>query len=316
MSGGPIVIGSSPSSGSTLLRTVLGRLPGVVSGGEIGALDRPHLFAADAETLRTQFDRWVRKSASRPFVTGMNRVFARCEQWGWEQPELIEMGSSAGSWPEVLQRFFERAGGDRWLEKTPGNVYAFGETRAAFPDVQLIHLVRDGRDAAASVMRRGASPFLAVSRWLCAAAAGLEHPDAYELRYEALVREPSVEVERLCAYLGERFDEALLAGDDAAAPALGSWSASAGGAITTAAIGSYRDGDVETLLAHLGGVRLVSTGESGLELLQRLGYDERATPRALTAAEIAAAETELDEYVRREEQRHGVCLYPPPTRVR
>jgi len=318
----PIVLGSSPSSGSTLLRTVLGRVPGIVSGGELGVLDRTHFFDADADVLRERFRFWVKRFAERPMPAGKIKIFSHAPEWGWEFDELIAMGKHAKSWHEVLQTFFgasvERRGGRRWLEKTPGNVFAFRRTREAFPDARFVHILRDGRDVMDSLMRRGHSPFLAATRWTCAVAAAQELgslPGVHEVRYEALVREPAGEVERLCGFVGEMFDESLLGEDEGDGPLIGTWTASHRSAITDAAVGSYRDGDVETILAFLGGVRLLD-GRNGLDVMRAAGYDVEDAPRQLTETEKDAAEQEQAEYIAWQVKRAGACIYPLPTRVR
>src|SRR4051794_21293129 len=61
----PIVLGSAPSSGSTLLRVVLGRLPSVVTGGELNVMDRPEIFDVDAAELRREMSTWLRHGRPR-----------------------------------------------------------------------------------------------------------------------------------------------------------------------------------------------------------------------------------------------------------
>ncbi len=319
----PIVMGCSPSSGSTMLRSVLGRVPGLVTGGELGVLDRTHFFDADAATLRDRFEVWLRVFAARPFPAGKSALFKNVEDWGWSADELVDVGRNAGSWHAYLQTFFgeavRRNGGRRWLEKTPGNVFAFHRTLEAFPDARFVHLVRDGRDVVDSLVRRSHTPFRAATRWLCAVAAAQELsslPGFYELRYESLVQAPESELRRLCAFLGEPFDESALRDEEEAADAtVESWTASHEGSITDRAVGIHRRGDPETVLAFLGGVRLLD-GRSGLDLLREAGYDAEDAPRALTGVEKDAAEAELRAYVAWQEERAGACVYPIPVRVR
>lgn len=46
-------------------------------------------------------------------------------------------------------------GGQRCLEQTPEATYLIPQLAAAFPESQFVHLVRDGRDVAASLIERG-----------------------------------------------------------------------------------------------------------------------------------------------------------------
>src|SRR5712691_5653143 len=200
-----------------MLRVVLGRHPSILSGGELHAMDRPALFDADRRTLRDELPRWIGGAAPRPFVTGSYSVFSRAPEFGWSHEELIELGRACASWHELLQRFFERSvrqeGRRRWLEKTPGNVFAFHRVREGFPDALFVHLLRDARVVVASLMRLNETPFQAVSRWYCAVLAGrsLSGLDCYvELKYEDLVHAPEAELRRLCSFLHEDFHDALL----------------------------------------------------------------------------------------------------------
>lgn len=317
----PIVIGSSPSSGSTLLWSRLTRLPGIASGGELAVLDRAALFDTPAAALRDS----VLTAVPKPFVTGTPKAFYRSPQWGIEHDEVRELAAGSGTWHELLQRFFgaavERQAARRWLEKTPGNVFAFRRTLEAFPDALLVQIVRDGRDVVQSQLDRGAPPFRAVSRWFTAVLAGREH-GGLTLRYEELAADPEQVVRRLCGFVGEPFDADVLspAGEEGALP---SWTARPGEAITTAAVGRWRDGGAaDTILAHLAALRLSPAGEEqlgdrsgigALDLLRELGYDEPTEPRALRPDELDAATAEAAEYAAAQEARHGRVVYPVPT---
>src|SRR5438128_384614 len=86
----PIVIGSSPSAGSTLLRVIMGRDPSICTGGELAVMDRARLFDVDRRALHQNIERWLDGGFPPDFVTGHFGVFARLDEWGWERSELIE----------------------------------------------------------------------------------------------------------------------------------------------------------------------------------------------------------------------------------
>jgi hypothetical protein len=110
-------------------------------------------------------------------------------------------------------------GKSRWGEKTPQHTHHWRTILEGFPDLKVLHLVRDGRDVALSF--RGA-PFgpkhvfqvaLQWKRTLAAAEAAQEAlgPDAFlMLRYEDLVERPADELRRICAFLREPFEEDML----------------------------------------------------------------------------------------------------------
>jgi hypothetical protein len=58
----------------------------------------------------------------------------------------------------AFERYTRERGRARFFEKTPSNCFRVGFIDRVFPDGLFIHLVRDGRDAATSAMRRWLSP--------------------------------------------------------------------------------------------------------------------------------------------------------------
>ncbi|HEX7256158.1 MAG TPA: sulfotransferase [Gaiellaceae bacterium] len=115
-------------------------------------------------------------------------------------------------------------------EKTPHYVRALPTLHALWPHAKFVHLIRDGRDVALSLLDwsrsdRAAGRFpswdedavtTAALFWDCHVrlgreAAGLLGSERYhELRYESLVVDPKRECQRLCDFLGVRFDQAML----------------------------------------------------------------------------------------------------------
>jgi hypothetical protein len=92
-----------------------------------------------------------------------------------------------------------------FVEKTPSNVYSFLRFARELPDVPLIHVIRDGRDVAVSLRRRGYNLFGAGSRWLYDVSAGLRARGAQgylELRYEELLGDPHSALIRVFEHLG------------------------------------------------------------------------------------------------------------------
>lgn len=101
------------------------------------------------------------------------------------------------------------------VEKTPRHVHAAEQIARLLPAARFVYLVRDGRDVADSLRRRGASLAAGIERWLADNEAGLaalaRHPGRVTLlRYEDLVADPAATLAGLCAFLGEAYDEAML----------------------------------------------------------------------------------------------------------
>jgi len=117
----------------------------------------------------------------------------------------------------VFGFFAKREGKIRWCEKTPMHVLHLPLLKAQFPEAKFLHIIRDGRDAAASFNRRwNYRPEMTVYRWRnalrTARVSGLSLPDDcyFELRYEELVREPEHSLRQVCEFIGETFHQQML----------------------------------------------------------------------------------------------------------
>jgi len=199
-----IVIGGAARSGTTLLRTLLGRHPHIASGPETT------VFLA---------------RISSPHDIG--------ERMGWPASEIEAWQMASRSQVDFLE-FFERAmlgrSGKRiWAEKTPHNVGRFAWIRRRFPRARLVHIVRDGRDTVCSLRVK---PFAKLdgSAWNSVAGAqrcaiqwrrsvrpGLRfrgNPAYYELRYEDLVQRPEATLRALLTFLGLPWSDDMLRSDD------------------------------------------------------------------------------------------------------
>lgn len=118
-------------------------------------------------------------------------------------------------------------------EKTPLNSYSMAFLAQLFPACRFIHVIRDGRDAAASIchqkLRLGDDPavqpgspgwydFVAAfgRKWVDvighSQAWGAAHPEVYcEVRYEDLLANPDQHLAQLARFLGVRDDVEALA---------------------------------------------------------------------------------------------------------
>jgi hypothetical protein len=122
----------------------------------------------------------------------------------------------------------------RWVDKTPMHVRALPRILRSFPNGRVIHVIRDGRDVVCSlrhhprerVYRGRIVPFEidrpveeGAGRWVRDTGGGRAlagHPRLEELRYEQLVIDPEGETRRICRFLEEPFEPAMLDPDGAA----------------------------------------------------------------------------------------------------
>ena len=96
------------------------------------------------------------------------------------------------------------------------HVFLLPALRAVFPDLKVIHIVRDGRDVVESFSRVFKEELTPLARhWVdavrAAQAFGAPHPAQYlELRYEELVRQPRISMQSVATFLDIAFDERML----------------------------------------------------------------------------------------------------------
>lgn len=195
-----IVIGGAARSGTTLLRTLLGRHPHIASGPEttvfLARISSPHDIA---------------------------------ERMGWQASEIEAWQMASRNQVDFLG-FFERAMLDRsgkriWAEKTPHNVGRFAWIRRRFPRARLVHIVRDGRDTVCSLRVK---PFAKLDggawnsvagaqrcaiQWRNSVRPGLRFrgdPAYHELRYEELVQRPEATLRALLIFLDLPWSDDML----------------------------------------------------------------------------------------------------------
>lgn len=111
-----------------------------------------------------------------------------------------------GAFQDFVRAMFEHHaandGKPQWINKTPANLHFARGLRVAFPDMLLIHVVRDGRDVAASVTQTAFGPrtVTEAARWWVATMDiaddfGQQFPQSMlVVRYEDLVRDPATAV--------------------------------------------------------------------------------------------------------------------------
>lgn len=184
------------------------------------------------------------------------------------------LGSVLGA---VLEQYAARCGKPRWGDKRPGYFRSLRELLTLFPDAQVIHIIRDGRDCVASLKRmpwwRHSVP-VAAHYWMKAMRAGewarasLPADQYVELHYEDLVLDPDGEVARLCAFLGEEPHEDMLRPQEQAQRAVpkrkrAQWHRRTTAEIDASAVGKWESGlepEELRLVEFVAGRRLVAQG--------------------------------------------------------
>jgi len=252
----PIFVVGCQRSGTTMLRLMLDSHPRISCGPETR-------FLADLERV-------------------VDTDWPRLSQYGYSQEE----------WLERIREFFggiqadyaRSRGKERWADKTPRYALNIPFLLRVFPDAQIVHVIRDGRDVVVSHRKRFGywSSVKSTLKWpkyiKVARGVGetLRTDQYHEVRYEDLVGKPEETMRSLLEFLGEPWDPQVLefASKEHAVPAryhrqLAARQASAG---TDQTVYASRVGTHKTELDPLTRVMLWATSRTHLE---ELGYTGR-----------------------------------------
>jgi hypothetical protein len=192
----PVFIVGCPRSGTTLLAVLLNRHSRIAITPETAFYDEiaPQLPHRDVRELLLQWRRFAELGLS------VEAVMERCG----------EAPGSARLFGSLIESYAHTRGKLISGEKTPQHLKHVPRMLAEFPEARVVCLIRDGRDVALSLR--------AMPWWSggleAGAAAWLEAIDLSErfaselsgrfrrVRYEDLIHEPEVELERIGGFLG------------------------------------------------------------------------------------------------------------------
>ena len=207
---GPFFVVGCPRSGTSLLRNLLrshSRLAMPPESHFVPAFYRAWGDPAD--------DRAARRLGAR--ILGLHWIRR------WELDAGPELFDGCRRYRDVVDRLFgayaRREGRPRWGDKTPGYALQLPVVAAIFPEARFVQIVRDGRDAALSLLEVGFGPgnlYTAARYWqehVLAARRDGERLGAgryLEVRYEDVLRATEPTLRRVCEFLGEPFEERVL----------------------------------------------------------------------------------------------------------
>jgi hypothetical protein len=109
----------------------------------------------------------------------------------------------------VADRLRKRA----FVEKTPNHLLRLELIRTLVSGVKFIITVRDGRDVAASFIKRTGNADVGIRRWLDETELSLrerQRPDVLLVKYEDFVAAPKTIIEQVCSFIGVRFHPSIL----------------------------------------------------------------------------------------------------------
>lgn len=167
----PVFVGGTGRSGTTIAaRLIAAAEPYALIPIEV----RFHCDAgglADVVAGRTSIDRFVDEMKREWYIRKANALGPRglhvITSWmeldsalqRFQDEAQSDVVSAAGRLlATLLDPVADRAGAASWVENTPPSVRAARELSLALPSARFIHMVRDGRDVASSVVRRSWGP--------------------------------------------------------------------------------------------------------------------------------------------------------------
>ncbi|HUA19621.1 MAG TPA: sulfotransferase [Bryobacteraceae bacterium] len=215
MNPSPIFIVGAPRSGTSLLRQMLNRHPG------IAICDETHFFRFLYQKRRRKAFGDLGDLENRRRLVTEYVSLRFTQQLGLDREKLTERLLAEGvSYPAmfsaVMKCFAESHGKQRCGEKTPNHALVAETLCDWYPNAAVLHLVRDPRDVVASLLRipfGWSSAVVNARTWLGlnrAARRSSHRPGYLEVRYETLVTQPEEELARICRFIGEEFIPCML----------------------------------------------------------------------------------------------------------
>lgn len=203
-------------SGTTMLRAMVDAHP------EVAVPDESHFLpalAARRHEIETgsavDVERLVRLLCSSP---GFRR-------WGLNPGEVTDdlhrarPGQLAGAVRLLYRLYARRQGKSRYADKTTTYVFAMPAISAILPEARFVHLMRDGRNVALSLLQlpwgpgtvEEAAVWWRVRVEAARDAGALLGPRRYTgVRFEDLATSPATELERVTEFLGIPWDDRML----------------------------------------------------------------------------------------------------------
>jgi hypothetical protein len=215
----PFFIVGVHRSGTTLLRYMLSSHPRIYIPPESDFI--PNFFLRDPTGE-------LSNQRVTELLDTVFRSYRFAGEWQGEPPEAqafsqrMPARTPAGFLDMLYGEYARQNGAERWGDKTPIYASYVDLIHCIFPDAQFIHIIRDARDAALSMLDKYEEEefhvdiFFAARNWVRrirkAQASGARlGPDLYyELRYENLVQSPEQELRAVVEFLGEDLDPAML----------------------------------------------------------------------------------------------------------
>ena len=246
----PVFVVGCPRSGTTLLSLMIHAHPRI-------ALPPESRFLISTWRERDQWADLSTRKQVRRLARSVTRRRSRLDDLGLERRPTVRaivhapptLGSAFGT---VFAEFARLHGKARWGDKRPLYYMEVDVLLRLFPDAQIVHIVRDPRANMASLKGMPWWPYDSVgsaAQWAhaewCSRRNSRRLPaDTFHVvRYESLVADPRHVLGELCEFLGEDFDEAMLAPAVVrdVVPERKTWHANLDSSVSTERVEAWRD---------------------------------------------------------------------------
>jgi len=210
----PFFVGCA-RSGTTLFRAIFTSHP------DMAIPDETRYFS-DMVNRRQEYESFTEFNSER-FLRDM---FSHRSSPRWINQDEVRgalASPPAASYSDAVRRIYRlyagKSGKSRYADKTPLNTLVIGPLAETFPESRFVHIIRDGRDTALSLMdhRFGQGHIVEAARywrrrvsWGRAGGRRIGPSRYREVRYEALLADPEGTVRELCEFIDLPFDPVML----------------------------------------------------------------------------------------------------------
>ncbi len=287
----PFFVGC-PRSGTTLLRAIFAAHP------DLAIPDETHFFS-DMVTRQKKY------TTKGEFAAELFLADLLAHPWFHRlgvPPEDVRaemVMDPPSSYSEAARRVFasyaKRQGKPRYADKTPRNLDGLEILAETFPEARFVHIIRDGRNVALSLLDMPWGPegiVEAAQTWKSRVERGRKAgrslgPSRYrEVRYETLLDDPESTVRSICQFIDLSFDPGMLRYFESVEPIIAP-NRNTRGSVALPLTKGLRDWRTQMSSKDLLRFEVIAGN-----LLRSLGYEEGSSPmsaRERVAAHLAVA---------------------------
>lgn len=173
------------------------------------------------------------------------KLIRRCEEGALDRARIVEFVTSHRRWPDfgldaaefarridavdprdggeiarcLYRAYADAQGKPRWGDKSPPYVKRMPRLAAALPEARFIHIVRDGRDVALSLLDVSWGPETiaeGAAKWAEEIRRARRHSRRIgrgrylEMRYEDVIADPEPRLREICEFIDLQFEPAML----------------------------------------------------------------------------------------------------------